>query len=189
VIVTLASTNAGKVRELGTLLAPALDLQPAPAGYRAPDETGETYLANARIKALALAAILGGAALADDSGLEVDALGGRPGVHSSRYGGGAPERNVRLLEELAGVAGPERSARFRTALVLVRADGSELSAEGSCEGVIAADPRGDRGFGYDPLFLVPALGRTFGELTMEEKHRLSARAAAARALLAKIAAR
>src|SRR5204862_4417740 len=84
-IVTLATTNAGKVRELAVLLAPALDLVPAPATYRAPEETGETYLDNARIKARSLAAAIGGDALADDSGLEVDALGGRPGVHSSRY--------------------------------------------------------------------------------------------------------
>jgi len=189
VIVTLATTNAGKVRELAALVAPALDVRAAPPAYRAPDETGESYVDNARIKARALARIIRGAALGDDSGLEVDALGGRPGIHSSRYGRSAPERNAKLLEELAGIGEARRTARFRTALVLVLADGSEIAAEGTCEGRIADEPRGDRGFGYDPLFLVPALGRTFGELESAEKDRRSARAAAARALVTELARR
>jgi XTP/dITP diphosphohydrolase len=184
VIAALATTNEGKVRELAALLAPAIELARAPRGYEGPQETGETYLENARIKARALADITRSAALADDSGLEVDALGGRPGVHSSRYGATAAERNARLLDELRGRVGAERRARFRTVLVLVRPDGSELAAEGTCEGVIANEPRGDRGFGYDPLFLVPELGRTFAELRAEEKAVRSSRALAARALLA-----
>jgi len=184
VIVTVATTNAGKVRELAALLAPALEIVAAPASYEAPDETGETYLENARIKARALARSTGGAALADDSGLEVDALGGRPGVHSSRYGTTPEQRNARLLEELRGAVGAERSARFRTALVLARTDGREISVEGVCEGWIATEPRGAGGFGYDPLFLLPDLDLTFAELATAEKNRRSARAAAARALLA-----
>src|SRR5262249_11057040 len=154
--------------------------------YQAPDETGETYVENARIKARALAAAIGGDALADDSGLEVDGLGGRPGVHSSRYGASAAERNARLLAELEGAVGEARGERFRTGLVLVRADGAEIVAEGTCEGMIATEPRGEGGFGYDPLFLVPSLGQTFGELATEEKDRRSARAVAARALLAEL---
>jgi len=183
VIAVLASTNEGKVRELASLLAPAIELVPPPDGYEAPDETGATYLENARLKARALAGMSGRAALADDSGLEVDSLGGRPGVHSSRYGVTAADRNARLLEELRGLVGRDRRARFRTMLVLVRADGSEVSAEGICEGEIATEPRGEHGFGYDPLFLVPELGQTFGELAADEKDRRSARAAAARALV------
>jgi XTP/dITP diphosphohydrolase len=186
VIVVLATTNTGKVRELAALLAPVLDVVSAPPAYRAPDETGDTYLANARIKARALATVIAGDALADDSGLEVDALGGRPGVHSSRYGATATERNARLLDELRGRTGGARTARFRTVLVLVRADGSEVTAEGTCEGAIALEARGGNGFGYDPVFLVPALGRTFGELPSGEKARLSARAAAARALVSRL---
>jgi XTP/dITP diphosphohydrolase len=188
-IAALATTNEGKVRELAALLAPAIDLVAAPRGYSAPEETGATYLENARLKAYALAALTRGAALADDSGLEVDALGGRPGVHSSRYGPSASARNARLLEELRGRAGEARRARFRTVLVLVRADGTELFADGTCEGVIAPEPRGENGFGYDSVFLVPELGRTFGELASQEKARRSSRAAAASELLTKLARR
>jgi XTP/dITP diphosphohydrolase len=184
VIAAVATTNEGKLRELAALLAPVIELVLAPRGYEPPEETGSTYLENARIKARALAEVARGAALADDSGLEVDALGGRPGVHSSRYGATPAERNARLLDELRGRIGDERLARFRTVLVLVRPDGSELVGEGTCEGVIADEPRGRRGFGYDPLFVVPELGRTFAELSAEEKGRRSSRALAARALLA-----
>jgi len=183
-----ATTNPGKVRELATLLAPTIVVAAAPEEYRAPDETGDDYAENARIKARALHSLTGRAALADDSGLEVDALGGRPGIHSSRYGATADDRNRRLLEELAGRRGGERRARFRTAIVLILYDGREVFAEGTCEGEIAERSRGSAGFGYDPLFLVPRLGRTFGELSDEEKNRISARAVAARALLARLAA-
>jgi XTP/dITP diphosphohydrolase len=182
-LVTLASANGDKVRELAALLATRLRLVAAPEGYVEPEENGCSYLENARIKARALFARTRRAVLADDSGLEVDALGGRPGIHSARYGTTAEDRCRRLLGELTGRSGEERRARFRTAIVLLLDDGSEISAEGSCEGEIADRPRGAGGFGYDPLFLVPHLGRTFGELPSEEKDRLSARAAAARALV------
>jgi XTP/dITP diphosphohydrolase len=182
--VTAATANCDKVRELAKLFAPRITVVAAPDGYRAPEESGADYLENARIKARALYAITARAALADDSGLEVDALGGRPGIHSSRYGATADDRNRRLLEELVGRKGDERRARFRTAIVLVLDEGREIFAEGACEGEIADGPRGRGGFGYDPLFLVPRLGRTFGELAEEEKNRLSARALAARALIA-----
>ncbi|HSD11084.1 MAG TPA: RdgB/HAM1 family non-canonical purine NTP pyrophosphatase [Candidatus Binatia bacterium] len=182
-IVTAATANPAKLRELAELLGSRLRLVPAPEPYRAPPESGASYRENARIKAHALFAALGTAALADDSGLEVDALGGRPGVQSARYGVEAADRNRRLLEELRGRVGGERRARFRTAIALVLADGRELIAEGHCEGEIAEAPRGSGGFGYDPLFLLPWLGRTLAELTSEEKNRVSARAEAAHALL------
>jgi len=156
---------------------------PAPEPYRAPPESGASYRENACIKARALFATLGLAVLADDSGLEVDALGGRPGVHSARYGKEPADRNQRLLDALHGRVGAERRARFRTAIVLILVGGRELIADGPCEGEIAEAPRGAGGFGYDPLFLLPGLGRTLAELTSEEKNRFSARADAARALL------
>jgi XTP/dITP diphosphohydrolase len=183
VIVTAASANPDKVAELATLLGSRLRVVAAPDDYRPPDETGADYADNARIKARELFHRLHRAALADDSGLEVDALGGRPGIHSARYGASAADRNRRLLDELRGRVGSDRSARFRSALVLILDDGRELVAEGRCEGEIALAPRGGGGFGYDPLFLVPELGRTFGELAAGEKNRLSARGDAARALL------
>ncbi len=183
VIVTAATTNPGKLRELAELLGSRLRVVPAPEPYCAPPEHGASYRENARIKARALFSAIGSSALADDSGLEVQALDGRPGVQSARYGIEAADRNRRLLEELRGRVGKERRARFRTAIVLVLADGRELIAEGHCEGEIAEAPRGSEGFGYDPLFLLPALGRTLAELTSEEKNRLSARAEAARTLV------
>jgi XTP/dITP diphosphohydrolase len=183
VIVTAATANPAKLRELGELLGSRLRLVPPPEPYHPPPESGASYRDNARIKAQALFAALGTAALADDSGLEVDALGGRPGVQSARYGSGVADRNRRLLDELRGRVGGERRARFRTAIVLVLADGRELIAEGHCEGEIAEAPRGSGGFGYDPLFLLPGLGRTLAELTGEEKNRASARADATRALV------
>jgi len=183
VIVTAATANAGKVAELRKLFEPHFDVVVA-ADYRAPEETGADYLENARIKARALYGRLHTAVLADDSGLEVDALDGRPGLHSARYGASAEERNRRLLQELRGRVGAERKARFRAALVLIEADGHEIYAEGSCEGEITEEPRGKGGFGYDPIFEIE-LGRTMAELNPTEKNSLSARAKAARALLAK----
>ena len=183
-IVTAATTNPGKLAELAALLAPALEIRPAPNDYKAPEETGRSYLENARLKARALFGRTGAAALADDSGLEVEALGGAPGLGSARFGVDAESRISRLLAEIAG---RDRRARFRTALVLVLANGRELAAEGDCEGEIVSDSRGGSGFGYDPVFLVPSFGRTLAELTNEEKNRVSARGAAARALLATFA--
>jgi XTP/dITP diphosphohydrolase len=182
VIVTAATTNPAKLRELTELLGSRLRLVSPPEPYHAPAESGASYRENARIKAYALFAELGTASLADDSGLEVDALGGRPGLRSARYGDEAEDRNRRLLEELRGRVGNERRARFHTAIVLVLPDGRELIGEGQCEGEIGEAPRGSAGFGYDPLFLLPALGRTLAELTRAEKNRVSARADAARAL-------
>ena len=151
-----------------------------------PAETGDTLLANARLKALALCAATGLAALADDTGLEVDALGGAPGVFSARYAG--PDAtyadNVdHLLTVMASVRRNARTARFRTVVVLARPDGSEAVAEGVVEGVIADAARGTSGFGYDPVF-VPAGGggRTFAEITLAEKQAISHRGRALRAM-------
>jgi XTP/dITP diphosphohydrolase len=182
----LASVNPGKTRELGALLAPRIVLSPPPAGFAMPEETGRTYEENALVKARALARATGEPALGDDSGIEVDALGGRPGIHSARYAPTDRERIARLLAEIAGVPRERRGARFRCVLALVFPGGRELSAEGVCEGEIATAPRGSGGFGYDPVFLIPALGRTVAELIPDEKARVSHRAAAARRLLGRL---
>ncbi len=192
----LATANPEKVREfrpllggLGYTIVSLWEL----SDVRLPPEGETSYADNALAKARAVTAATPAVALGDDSGLEVDALGGRPGVASARYGGpgltGA-ERIARLLAEL----GPTRSrgARFRCAIALVAPWGEEALVEGVVDGVLTGAPRGTGGFGYDPVFLVPGLGRTFGELTDSEKERLSHRAravAAARPILARWAAR
>jgi XTP/dITP diphosphohydrolase len=193
--VIVATGNRGKLAEIRS----ALDFEgwefvtAADLGADALDieETGDTFLANARLKAHAYRAAFGLPALADDSGLEVDALAGEPGVYSSRYAGpGATDadNNVKLLSALADVAGGARTARFHSVIVLVDEDGAETVAEGTCEGAIGYGPRGEGGFGYDPLFL-PAVtpGRTMAELAMAEKNAISHRGAALRALRDKLA--
>ena len=193
----LATANAGKVREL-TLLLDGLGYTITSlgdhAGVELPPEGATSYRENALEKARAAAVAAPAAvALGDDSGLEVDALGGRPGVASARYGGPGltdAERVTRLLAEIRGA--PSRGARFRCVLALRAPWGEEGVVEGVVDGVLIDGPRGTRGFGYDPVFLVPALGRTFGELADAEKDRLSHRAravAAARPILTRWAAR
>lgn len=192
--VVLASRNRGKVRELASLLdEPRIELvsldDVAPADFDV-EETGSTFEDNARLKAEAVAKLSGLPALADDSGLEVDALGGRPGVLSKRYASehaSDAENNAHLLHELAGVVAERRSARFVCVLVLVEPRGSDASTRievrGTCEGTVSDAARGSSGFGYDPLFIPNALdGRTFGEVSAEEKNALSHRAAAAHLL-------
>ncbi len=186
----LATGNRGKIREIAAILAD-LDVEVVAQGELGVvpvEETGTTFEANALLKARHAAAVTGGPALADDSGLEVDALGGAPGVYSARYAGESAtdeDNNARLLAELAGLAAP-RTARYRCVLAFVRhADDPEpLVASGSWEGAIATEPRGSAGFGYDPLFLVagdPA-GRTAALLDPPEKNRVSHRARALAAL-------
>jgi XTP/dITP diphosphohydrolase len=183
----LATANVGKVRELQALLADRelqirtlADFPGAPSAA----ETATSYLGNARAKALAVASFCGLPALADDSGLEVDALGGAPGVRSARFAADAlgetgDAANVALLlRRLEGIPDGRRTARFRCVVVVARPDGAELSAEGVCEGRIAREPSGDAGFGYDPVFVYPPLGRTFAELTSAEKDCVSHRARA-----------
>lgn len=184
----LASANPKKVGELRELLGDRFDLVPRPEDVPEVVEDADTFEGNARLKAVALADATGLPALADDSGLEVDALGGAPGVHTSRFAGpGAADADnvAKLLHDLG--ERPDRTARFRAVLVLRRPDGTEVVAAGVVEGTIAAEPRGTNGFGYDPVF-VPAEGdgRTFAEMTASEKHALSHRGRALRTLLAQL---
>ncbi len=188
-----ATGNRGKLRELRQLL-PDLDLLellcladlPGPLEI---EETGETFAANAELKAREAAARTGLSALADDSGLEVDALDGRPGVRSARYAGADAsdaDRVVKLLGELEGVELAKRTARFRCAVALARPtdEGTELCAleEGACEGRIIDAPRGAGGFGYDPVFFVEELACTFAEADAAQKNALSHRGKAMRAI-------
>jgi XTP/dITP diphosphohydrolase len=189
--VVLASGNAGKLRELTALLAPLhLELlAQGELGIRAAEESGATFLENALLKARHAARAARAPALADDSGIEVDALGGRPGVWSARYAGaGASDADNlhRLLEELAGVPEAQRSARYQCVIVLVRGadDAQPLIAHGTWEGHITRAPRGHGGFGYDPVFLPAGARRTAAELPAAEKNAVSHRAQALRALVA-----
>jgi XTP/dITP diphosphohydrolase len=178
----LASGNPGKLRELKAILADAgYDLHPqSEFGVSEAEETGTTFVENAIIKARHAAAHTGLPALADDSGIEVDALDGAPGVYSARFAGtGADDaaNNALLIERLRDVAEDNRGARYRAVIVLLRhaADPSPLICEGSWEGVIRLQPAGQGGFGYDPYFYLPGLGCTSAELEAEEKNRLSHR--------------
>lgn len=177
----LATENEHKVREIRELLAD-LDVEVAQLGELddPPElaETGETFAENARQKALACAQATGELCLADDSGLMVDALGGEPGVRSARYAGeGASQEALieKLLGELEGVAMPERTARFVCALSLCAPEGEIGRWEGRVEGAITREPRGTRGFGYDPVFYYPPAGRTFAEIPAEAKNAVSHR--------------
>jgi XTP/dITP diphosphohydrolase len=189
----LASANAGKQREFAALLAPLgleLLLQSALA-IASIAETGTTFEANALLKARHAARQSGLPALADDSGLEVEALDGRPGVWSARYAGPAAsddDNNARLLAELAGVPPERRGARYRCVLVLVRhaADAAPLMARGTWEGRIAVHPAGQGGFGYDPLFVPEGHERSAAELPVAQKNALSHRGKALAALLAQL---
>ncbi|MDR1158558.1 MAG: RdgB/HAM1 family non-canonical purine NTP pyrophosphatase [Oscillospiraceae bacterium] len=182
-----ATGNPGKRREMESLLAPLGVRLRLPAEFGvvfAPDETGATFAANARLKAEAALAFTDLPALADDSGLEVAALGGAPGVLSARYGGAglsAADRNERLLAALMGCT--DRAARFVCALICLFPDGRAFTAEGVCEGEIVRAPCGAGGFGYDPLFYLTKYGKTMAELPDGEKNKISHRGRAVRALL------
>ncbi len=154
-------------------------------------ESGDTYLENALIKARSLVEFSGRASIADDSGIEIDALGGAPGVRSARFAGPRAtdeENNQRMVELLKDVPLEKRSARYRCLAVLVMPDGAHIRAEGTCEGTIAMEPRGNNGFGYDPWFIPEGQQQTFGELPLEYKHAISHRGKALRELTAKIKA-
>lgn len=182
----VASGNAGKCREIARLFGGCeiLSLAAFP-GVVLPEE-GDDYVGNALAKAVAALEATGIASLADDSGLEVDALGGRPGVHSARYGGPLLDdrgRLDRLLNELVGVA-PPRSARFVCVAAAALPDGRRLTTRGICAGEIALSPRGEGGFGYDPIFVPTGCDGTWSELDADEKDRRSHRGQAFRALAA-----
>ncbi|HEV8626610.1 MAG TPA: RdgB/HAM1 family non-canonical purine NTP pyrophosphatase [Acidimicrobiia bacterium] len=190
----LASANPDKAAEISAVLTaavPGLDLAPRPADLADVDETGTTLLENARLKAAALAAATGEAAVADDTGLAVDALDGAPGVYSARFAGEDAtyaDNVAKLLRELDGVAPDRRTARFETVALVRWPDGREVAATGEVEGVITTAPRGEHGFGYDPIFEpLEGDGRTFAELLPVEKHALSHRGRAFRALAAELA--
>jgi XTP/dITP diphosphohydrolase len=185
----LATANAGKAREIAALLSESeLDVELVPRPDDLPDleETATTFEDNARLKAVAVCEAAGMAALADDSGLEVDALGGAPGVRSARYAGvDATDRDnvAKLLDELEGVEAQQRTARFACVALARFPDGREVAAFGSVEGSITTESRGREGFGYDPVFVpVEGDGRTFAEMTHAEKNDLSHRGRAFRTL-------
>lgn len=182
----LATANPDKAREIAEVLGPRVELVPRPDHVPDVDETEETLVGNARLKALALVEATGEAAVADDTGLEVDALDGAPGVRSARFAGeGATyaDNVAKLLADLDGVAEPDRTARFRTVALVRFPDGEEVAVEGVVAGAIATEPRGDGGFGYDPVFVPDeGDGRTFAELSAAEKHATSHRGRAFRAL-------
>lgn len=179
----LATTNRGKVLEFARLLGERFQSYKTLAdfGLPAPDETGDTYTANAILKAKACAQATGLPSLADDSGLEVAALGGAPGLHSARYAGDSDARIDRVLAELEASGSRDRSAKFVCVLAYALPGGGVHVFPGECPGEIIHDRRGAHGFGYDPIFLVKDSGRTMAELSGEEKDRLSHRG---RALIA-----
>jgi XTP/dITP diphosphohydrolase len=187
--IAIASRNAGKIREIRSICADW------PVGWVTSDEqegqwpdveeTGPSYLENARLKARAVAASVGVPAVADDSGIEVDALGGAPGPRSARYAGeeATDEQNLRMLmRAVAGVPAAGRTARYRCVAVLAWPDGREVWAEGTCEGSLVSKTRGTGGFGYDPIFVPAGWEQTMAELPPEEKDRISHRGRAFRAL-------
>ena len=184
--VACASANPHKVAEIVDLMGGVVDLLPRPSDLGEVVEDADTLEGNARLKAVAVCIATELAALADDTGLEVDALNGAPGVITARFAGeGATDAQNRqkMLVELEGIDVPQRTARFRTVALLRFPDGREVVAHGVCEGSIAENEIGDRGFGYDALF-IPADGdgRTFAQMTIDEKHELSHRGRAFRAL-------
>jgi len=189
----LASGNPGKLKELSSLLG-KLDynlVSQSDLGVEEVPETGTTFVENAIIKARNAAEHTGYAALADDSGIEVDALDGAPGVYSARFAGANAsddENNARLVEKLRAVAPEQRSARYRAVIVVMRhaADPSPIICEGSWQGLIQLEPQGSGGFGYDPYFYLPALGCTSAQLSAEEKNRLSHRGQALELLIKRL---
>lgn len=185
-----ASANPDKVREIAAILGPHVELLPRPADVPDVVEDGETLLENARLKARAICEATGMAAVADDTGLEVDALGGAPGVLSARYAGDDAtyaDNVAKLLRELRQHEGLARTARFRTVAVVVHPDGREVVAEGIVDGRITEEPRGENGFGYDPVFVPDdGGGATFAEMDADTKNAISHRGRAFRALAEKL---
>lgn len=186
----IATNNPGKIQEYQEIYAdlPLTLTSLAEEGINLdPEETGATFEANARLKAKAFAATGNLLVLADDSGLEIDALGGEPGIYSARYGHTAKAddagRRRLVLEKLRAVAWEQRTARFRCVVALATKSGLVGTAEGTVEGFIAYEEKGTQGFGYDPLFYYPDFGCTLGQISAEQKHQISHRGRAARAAI------
>ena len=176
----IASGNKGKIREFKKLLVDfPLDLLNQPVGFEI-EETGNTFMENARIKAIAVSQATGNLSLADDSGLSVESLGGAPGIYSSRYANSDKERIEKLLSELKPF--PNRKAKFECALCIASGDKVLIEVSGFCEGLITFSPRGENGFGYDPIFEVSGLGETFAEMDHEKKKQIGHRGNAFKAL-------
>jgi XTP/dITP diphosphohydrolase len=173
----IGTTNAGKVIEIRSALGEisGWTLNALPAGIPSIEETGETFIENAVLKAEHYSRFVDGLTLADDSGLCVAAMDGRPGVHSARYAENPPARIKRILQEMKSVPDGRRDAAFYCALALARGGKIIWTVQGDVEGVIAHAPSGSSGFGYDPVFVLPELNRTMADLSTEEKNRLSAR--------------
>jgi XTP/dITP diphosphohydrolase len=192
----IATNNLNKIREIRDKFADISGLELVPLNdFPDPPEViedGDSFKENAHKKASEIASYTGSPAMADDSGLAVDALDGRPGIYSARYGGESAtdeDRNRKILEEMRGIPGEMRGARFICVISIVFPDGRTFFAEGSCEGVIAETMKGGQGFGYDPIFYLPEHGKTMAELPLHEKNRISHRAKAleaAREILMKL---
>lgn len=179
----VATRNLGKAREITALLSDLpLDIVTLKDYPNAPEveETGSTFEENAATKAGTYARLIGEWVLADDSGLEVDALNGGPGVYSSRFATSDPERIAKLLELMKNVPESKRTARFRCVIAVASSGGQIETCEGTLEGVIALEPKGSNGFGYDPIFYIPDLGKHVAELTPEQKNAISHRGEALR---------
>ena len=181
----LASRNKGKRKDLVEILAPlGVELEPLPEDFPEIEENGTTFEENAKSKARAVCQALGAPAIADDSGLEVEALNGEPGVYSARWAGDVTdhERNQLLLERMKDIPKNERTAKFVCVAACVFPDGKELAVRGECRGTILNEEHGEGGFGYDPIFCVPEYGSTFAELDLGVKNAISHRARAFTAL-------
>ena len=183
--IVLATKNKGKIKEMRELLAP-MNIEVLSLADFSPvddaEENGATFAENAMLKARYYFAHTGTPCLADDSGLEVDALGGRPGVYSARYSGEDATdaaNNAKVLREMEGIEKDKRTARFRCAMAFV-GEGVELTTDGTCEGTLLTEERGQGGFGYDPIFYVPKFDRTLAEMSSDEKNSISHRGAAVR---------
>lgn len=174
----IATKNAGKVQEIVDALADlpfeVVSLQDYPDAPEV-EETGASFAENAILKAVAYADFTGELTLADDSGLEVDALDGAPGVFSSRYAPTVAERNAKLLDAMKDVPDERRAARFRCVVAIVEPGGTARTCEDSVEGVVSREPTGTGGFGYDPIFYIPSLGKSMAELSFAEKNAISHR--------------
>ena len=182
-----ASANPDKVAEIASLLDGLVELLPRPTEIADVVEDADTLIGNARLKAVAICTATGLPAVSDDTGLEVDALDGAPGVYTARFAGehcSYADNRYKLLRDLADVPADARTARFKTVAMVVWPDGRELAVEGVCEGSIAIEERGDRGFGYDAVFIADdAGGRTFSEMSKAEKNEISHRGRAFCALV------